>query len=375
MNKQIIVPRIVVRPVLPPPLTIGVRIRPQWLQWEIGQYKERLSFGFGGKGKVNIWTPARQGEQHNLILNQFYDNLIPQYGLIGSSLYAAVGRGSIAPSPTDTQLADEIGSSGSPLRSNAVPSGDSNKIEPLATNGVYNIKRSYEFTEAQVGGLNLTEWGFGPTNNRNGPLMTRELFRDGSGNPITLTPATDQRLRLVYRYQVSLSPVFAQPVTVNIGGSGPGARAAQFIITGLHHYSSGNNPSSYSGISTTGSNSRLGDILVCESMARGTNIGDVGTVFVSSNAAPLIYNHATSSIGGSSSRQVLTYDPPVGRTRKASYLANVSIFVQTIKSVCLVSGSGNSTPTLNLVFNNGEEFTKDNLHKLLIAYWQITWQP
>jgi hypothetical protein len=32
-------------------------------------------------------------------------------------------------------------------------------------------------------------------------------------------------------------------------------------------------------------------------------------------------------------------------------------------------------PGGNLVFDDGQEFTKDGLHKLLIAYFQITWGP
>jgi hypothetical protein len=177
MEKRIVIPRIVVWPILPPPLEIGARIQPQWLHWQVGRYREKLSFGPGGEGKAKIWVPEREGEQHNLILTQFYDSLIPQYGFVGSSQFAAVGTGSTAPDPSQTQLANEIGTSSSPRRTNFVPAGSSNEIEALATYGEYNIRRVFEFTEAQVGGLNLTEWGFSPVGSYNGPLMTRELFQ------------------------------------------------------------------------------------------------------------------------------------------------------------------------------------------------------
>jgi len=235
MEKRIAIPRIVVRPILPPPLEIGARIRPQWLHWQVGRYLEKLSFGPGGKGKADIWTPEREGEQHNLILNQFYNSIIPQYGFIGSSQYAAVGTGSTAPNASQTQLASEIGTSTSPRRTNSVPTGESNEIEALATYGEYNIRRVLEFTEAQVGGLNLTEWGFSPVNTYNGPLMTRELFRDGNGNPTVLTLAADQKLRLIYRYKVTVSPTTPQNVSVNIGGDGPGIRTAKFANRHVFH--------------------------------------------------------------------------------------------------------------------------------------------
>jgi len=387
MDKRIVIPRIVVRPILPPPLEIGARIRPQWLHWQVGRYREKLSFGPGGEGKARIWVPEREGEQHNLILTQFYDSLIPQYGFIGPSQYAAVGTGSTAPDPSQTQLANEIGTSANPRRTNSVPSGESNDIEALATYGEYNIRRVFEFTEAQVGGLNLTEWGFSPVSSYNGPLMTRELFRDGLGNPIVLTLATDQRLRLIYRYKVTVSPTSPQNVSVNIGGDGPGIRTAKFLLTGMFSTLDPYNAYftvGYFGINLSSSDSayrqRRGDLLVVDTLARGGSTGGLGAVGFSSNAAPLTYIHGTEIFQTDDPNKGLSYDPASGRSRKASVLLQTTEKVMTIKSVVLNGNlyTGNSfrtAPTVNLVFDSGQEFAKDNLHKLLIAYWQVTWGP
>jgi hypothetical protein len=357
MDKRIIVPRIVVRPILPPPLEIGARVQPQWLHWQVGRYKEKLSFGPGGEGKAKIWVPELEGEQHNLILTQFYDSLIPQYGFIGSSRFAAVGTGSTAPDPSQTQLANEIGTSTSPRRTNTVPSGESNEIEALATYGEYNIRRVYEFTEAQVGGLNLTEWGFSPVNIYNGPLMTRELFRDGSGNPVVLTLATDQRLRLIYRYKVTVSPTSPQDVSVNIGGDGPGIRTAKFLLTGMFSTLDPFNAYftvDYFGILLSSSNSvyrqRRGDLVVVDALARGASTGGVGSVGFSSNAAPLTYIHTTHTFSTNSNNKGLWYDPPSGRSRRASVLLQTTEHVITIKSVILngnlyTNNSDRSSPT------------------------------
>jgi len=382
MEQRIVIPRMVVRPILPPPLKIGARIRPQWLEWQVGRYLEKLSFGPGGKGKADIWLPEREGEQHNLILTQFYDSLIPQYGFIGSSQFAAVGTGSTAPDPSQTQLANEIGTSTNPRRTNSVPTGESNEIEALATPGEYNIRRVFEFTEAQVGGLNLTEWGFGPTNARNGPLMTRELFRDGSGNPVVLTLDTDQRLRLIYQYKVTVSPTSPQNVFVNIGGDGPGIRTARFLLTGMLTTFNTDNSSSlvnYFGIPLSVSQ-RRGDLIVADALARGGFSGGVGSVGFSSGAAPLTYIHNQQRFTTNNPNKGLTYDSASGRSRRASVLLQTTEHAITIKSVVL---NGNllrsdntvTSPTVNLVFDSGQEFAKDNLHKLLIAYWQITWGP
>jgi len=380
MEKRIVIPKIVVRPILPPPLEIGARIRPQWLHWQVGRYREKLSFGPGGRGKEDIWVPEREGEQHNLILTQFYDVLIPQYGFIGPSQYAAVGTGSTAPDPSQTQLANEIGTSTNPRRTNSVPTGESNEIEALGTYGEYNIRRVFEFTEAQVGGFNLTEWGFSPVNAYNGPLMTRELFRDGSGNPIVLTLDTDQRLRLIYRYKITLSPTSPQNVSVNIGGDGPGIRTAKFLLTGKYVFFSFDIPQTHDGIPLpTSTQDRIGDLLVAEVLAQGSNIDYIGDMVPSSDAAPLEYIHSTDIISGLSSPFVksLTFAAPSGRSRRASVLLQTNEFIMTIKSVSLRAGSRSSsyTPTVNLVFDDGQEFAKDNLHKLLVAYWQVTWGP
>jgi hypothetical protein len=374
MEKRIAIPRIVVRPILPPPLEVGARIRPQWLHWQVGRYREKLSFGPGGEGKAKIWVSEMEGEQHNMILNQFYDSLIPQYGFIGSSLYAAVGTGSTAPDSTQTQLVNEIGTSSSPRRTSSRPSGQNDQVEALATPGEYNVLRVREFPETWVGGLNLTEWGFSPLSSRNGALMTRELFRDSNGDPIVLTLAADQRLRLIYRYKVTVSPTSPQAVSVNIGGDGPGIRTAKFMLTGAVS----NN--SYS-LCVLPSPQRGGDLVVTDILAQGTRVGNGGTVWFSSQAAPLTYIHSGSGFTANSPNKALSYNAPVGRSRAASVLVLAEEHVITIKSVVLdgyiSTGSGSPTifPTGNLVFDNGQEFTKDNLHKLFVGYWQVTWEP
>jgi hypothetical protein len=276
-------------------------------------------------------------------------------------------------------LANEIGTSVSPRRTNFTPSGESNEIEALATPGEYNIRRVLEFTEAQIGGLNLTEWGFSPVNTRNGPLMTRELFRDSLGNPVVLTLATDQRLRLVYRYKVTVSPTLPQDVAVNIGGDGPGIRTGKFLLTGRI----GNVSTPYFGVHISSDFSyaaRRGDLIIADVFARAGTKGGVGTAGVSNSVAPLTYIHSTIRVATADPNKSLSYEAPVGRSRRASILFQTSEANITIKSVILNSNMGTALntdtgPGGNLVFDNGQEFTKDSLHKLFIGYWQITWGP
>jgi hypothetical protein len=330
-----------------------------------------LSFGPGGEGRAKIWVPEMEGEQHNMILNQFYDTLIPQHGLVAPSMYAAVGTGSTAPDPTQTQLASEVNRA-SYSRPRDPPSGERHQIEALSGYGEYNICRVHEFPETAVGGLNLTEWGYSPSSSRNGALMTRELFRDSNGNPIVLTLDAGQSLRLVYRYRVTVSPTSPQAVSVDIGGDGPGIRTANFLMTGRVR------GSQYQLADLPSGGERGGDLLIASTLAKGTRYSGsgAGTAMVHNIAVPLTYIHSTSSVTGGV-RKDLSYGAPSGRSRRASILLQTTEGNMTIKSVFLDGSIGvvGSTPTANLVFDDGQEFTKDSLHKLLIAYWQVTWEP
>jgi len=125
---------------------------------------------------------------------------------------------------------------------------------------------------------------------------------------------------------------------------------------------------------------RRGDLIVADALARGGFAAGVGTVGLSSDAAPLTYIHSTQSLPISNPNKGLSYAAPSGTSRQASTLIETTEHVMTIKSVVLNGNIANSNysyvcPAGNLVFDNGQEFTKDNLHKLLIAYWQVTWGP
>ncbi len=356
---RILLPRIVVRPLVRDP-HMTVRIQPQHMHWQVGRYKELLRSGPGGLGRGRIWVPEAEGEQHNMILDNFYDNLIPSSGILGPSRYAAVGTGSVAPDPTQTILQNEV------ARSDLLPSGEVNGAIYISP-GVYDIKRVVEFTEAQVGNRNLTEWGFSPSSTSGGSLMTRELFRDANGNPVVITPASDQRLRLIYKYRVTLGPTTPQAVTVNINGLG--LRTAKFVVVRGANCSSS---VSIAGIHFGGT-SPFGDLLVAQAAATAST---ELWLALTSQAAPLTYSQG-SYIAGVSNVGV-TYDPPVGRSRRWRRLfgtdaANITI-VSAILSFCNF-GRIDAFATVNLVFDTGQEFTKTNLYKLLVGDWTLTWGP
>lgn len=382
---RIIIPRIVVRPLLPPPPKLSVRIPDGWMRWEVGRYKERITSGPGGIGRGRVWHEEKAGEQSNLILNQFYDQLIPDpnVGLLRASWAAVVGTSSAPPDP------NTIGFTGTVRWTRANPGGEIDDILNPSP-GVYQVVRRKEFTEAQVGGLNLTEWGMSMgDSNANAPistilnrLMTRELFRDGNGNPIVLTPDTDQRLRLIYTHEVIVGPFPAVPVSVNIQGIG--TRTGQFGLTGRFYRSTV--VANFAGINwDTGPR---GGILLAHMFANGTTSIpgiEAGTniyryVSPSNQALPLTWNPNVNAISGTTPpyRKYPTDGEASNRQRQSSIIFNANEFNQVIRSVSMTTHSESAAagaPTLNLVLDDGQEITKENTHKLLIAFWQITWGP
>jgi hypothetical protein len=349
---RIIVPRISIRHLLPPEPEIAVRLQPQYLHWQVGRYKERIVSGPGGLGRGRIWVPEREGEQHNLILTQTYDSLIPLYGLVGLGNYAVIGTGSAAPNPSQTGLVNEVART------------DEDTVPPLSedtepTPGQAVFKRVREFTEDQVGGRNLTEWGFSPVGVPGGNLMCRELFRDGSGNPVVLTLAPDQRLRLVYNYSFSYTPAIgtAQDVSVNIAGLGV-KTAKLFLSRTLSEISHVYLLSEWASNAYDWPNNTFYGVL-----ASLTTPDPFAAPNVYASTEKLLRLVGTTQITRGRKINAITF---------AADEANVTWY-----GLAIVRRFPPNPPAgaLFLAFNPGQEFAKGNRYKMVVNEWVLTWGP
>jgi len=185
------VPRIVVRQAQVLRRTdLRATLRPQEMHWEV----------VDGAGRV---VAQAESPIHNLVLKQTWDDLIASHGFKGLTNYAVVGTGTSDPADTQTQLDSEV------ARTSTVPSGESETVIG-AGSGEFEITRVKQFSSSQVGGQNLTEWGWSPVSSAGANLAVRELFRDSNGDPVTLTLDADQSLRLIYKSRIVVSP---EPVT------------------------------------------------------------------------------------------------------------------------------------------------------------------
>lgn len=360
-NAGKVIPVVRVRPLLPPPLQIGARLEPQHMHWQLGHYVEDLSFGPGGRGRRKRWVVDREAEQHNIVLTQTYDSLIPVYGFLSLNTYAVVGTGSTPPDPTQTGLANER------VRTLVTPSGDISGLPSVnrEANGVYKIAVAREFTESQVGNANLTEWGFSPSGSSGANLMSRELFRDGNGTPIVITPASDQRLRLIYAIRLSISPVVAVPHTIDISGIG--------LVSGLFIMWGG-----YSGMCPHS------DLAVVNGMARGSNTVQIGgcvynlSLLVGESRPATSYGGNSQFYGNNrSASKGIQYAAYVqgSRQRKTTpitYLSSEANY--TIRGI-VISGESDARLGANFAIDESSAFTKTDLYKLTIGEWTLAWGP
>jgi len=354
-----------IRELLPPAPQLGIQVRPQHVHWQVGKYSERFSIGPGGVGKQQLWVPKQENEQHNLLLDHLFTVLAPAGpygGFLPQSQRAHVGTGTAAPVATQTGLIGPL------ANTDFVPSGESDS-STFISNGVYDIRRVKEFAETQVGNQNLAEWGFGGSTTNS--LMCRELFRNSAGDPIILTPASDQRLRLIYSYRLSYSPV--TPITVAPDIAGLGVRTGQFMLTrekatGIFNYA---------GIYF----SNQGDLILGEMLVRGADLGVVAPIAGGFNTRALLdyndgilYNYA----GSTQPPAGIAFLINVGRSRRFNIEFSSNNFNGTIATIGVhiipnLANRSGGFPTLRLVFDVGQEIAKNNLHRLVMNNWQITW--
>ncbi|WP_235187176.1 hypothetical protein, partial [Thermus caliditerrae] len=212
-------------------------------------------------------------------------------------------------------------------------------------NGVYQISVVREFTEAQVGNRNLTEWGFSPSGTAGGNLMCRELFRDGNGNPVVITPDSDQRLRLIYAFSLTFSPLEA-PASITIDGLG--------TFTGTAYVKGDSNLDARLLQRVTGNSAS--SIYVAP-----LNFPYTGGYFGGLTASPslLLPSNGLNNITRGRTTVPVTF---------ATNQANTTIYG-------FVLGSQGEGVGFLLAFGSGQSFTKTDQHKLTVGPWTVTWGP
>ncbi len=334
---KIILPRLVVRERIPPPAQTRMTLEPQTMHWQI----------IGPDGRV-----VREADQacHNLVLDNAKE-LVATLGLFEQSEWAVVGTGSTAPNPSQTGLVNEQ------ARTNQT-GGLSDSTTEVST-GVWEITRYRQFSAAQVGGQNLTEWGFSGSGTAGNNLMSRELFRDGSNNPVTVTLDPDQQLRLIYKVRVTVGPTTPQAASINI--TGIGNRSGQFvlqqrIITGAFGY----NANPVQGLSSIARAASTPPKWIYGFERRTLGYGDA---FWSISNMVEFAGAYQNYIPNSKIRKM----SPATRAVSETNGIIVGIGMNEIHSITA------AYPRMYFQFDEGQEIEKDNLHELTIDGFEVSW--
>ena len=176
------------------------------------------------EAKIKAWIEVRKyyrgatephfyHAQHNLILNKGLDHGLANWGGIINHpvesqqyrgfeqmfVYVAVGTGTAAPATTQTGLQNELARTAANLGLGA------GRTRVRLSDGVHRVTFTRSFDYSQANG-NLTEFGGSHSGNAADGTHTRELFRDGGGNPIVITKTVNERLAITYHFEVTLTP-------------------------------------------------------------------------------------------------------------------------------------------------------------------------
>lgn len=338
-KSKIIIPRLVLRERVPPLARPTITLEPQQMHWQI----------LGPTGRV-----LREAEQpcHNIVLDNAKE-LVATLGLFEQSNWAVVGTGSTAPNPAQTGLVNEI------ARTDAVVSGNPDTVTEVST-GVWEITRYRQFTAAQVGGQNLTEWGWSGSGSVGNNLMSRELFRDSGNNPITLTLDSDQQLRLIYKVRVVVGPTTPQNASINITGIGirTGKLTLYRVVKGAFSY----NANAVSGLSQ-----------MCKANPNNP------TVVYTVTRRNLDYNQEDAPFDFNAHVFSATYQSYVANSKERkmnNFVRGTNEVVATIVGIGVSeqpSGVTGNRCRLYFQFDVGQEITKDNLHELTIEGFKVSW--
>lgn len=136
---------------------------------------------------------------HNNVTNAGLDMMATDAGRYGC---CQVGSGNAAPTNADTTLQTFLaGTSSRSLQGNSYVAGPPPYIQSYIR---------YDFAINQVVG-NISEVGVGPATGTGTTLFSRELIRDASGNPTTVSVPTNSQVRVHYKIR-------HYPPTVDVTG-------------------------------------------------------------------------------------------------------------------------------------------------------------
>jgi hypothetical protein len=197
----------------------------------------------GAKGSVE-WevtdrdgTTAQQGASSNLIVDRGMDQLLTS-SFLNIRQYFCGGTSSTAPANNQTTLGAEVFRTSS--TGGFTAAADAFAIAGGVLTGTFQVVRVMTFSSA----YNLTEFGFSESSTAGGVVAIRELFRDGSNNPLTVSVQNGQQLKMTHNLSLSV-PYSAAGVAPDFTITNLGVMSSKFTF-----FSFAQNATSYGKIFT-----------------------------------------------------------------------------------------------------------------------------
>lgn len=350
----------------PPPARVGATLK-GWLEWRLINRAGR---------------EVRGGEGPNLILDQGLDEiaateLLAQAGAGSVATYfpliryAAVGTSTSSPTTSDTGLGTEVARTDTTFATETIA-----RPSP----GVYQFTRFVEFGYDEANGV-LAEWGFSSSASVGANLFNRALFLDGGGSPDAITKTDQEKLRLTYTLEVTLTPTSLTAGSFTLDGVG--------TVNGDYMLIGGDAPIDRN------DRAKGSDLLVFSTLARG----DLATVVSSFVTRPTgsatvdgtdrggtLYTDTVTVTAANTNDLVFeerdSYTPGSFTREGGSWAWDTSVGnLDPVRAVFL-NGAGNSgqsgqntTMRVGYVFaiDSGDAFEKDNEHRLIIGVPTVTW--
>lgn len=295
----------------------------------------RLTWQLTEAGRV-----VQTGEQHNLWLNQGLDRMAVTR-LIEIADYLCVGTGTTEPAVTDAALVNEL------ARTTRNP-GNIAVGPTYVTPNRFRLTFQREFAEEEANG-NLTEWGAAAASA--GALVCRELFRDQNGTAIPLTKTAAQKLRLTYYLEFTVGPTALVAAPLSITGLG------DFTGTYCLH-DNGISAVSFAAVQSTMTgayDARVGPYPAGQPQAYGSVFNGYYNELIPPVPAPYVPG---------SYRRHLTVSIPTTHNNVPWY--GIVHYVNP-------AGANNAISGYSYKFMDGQSFTKDDLHRLDLTLYEVTW--
>jgi hypothetical protein len=267
-----------------------------------------------------------------------------------------VGTDSTPPSVTDAALGSELARTTTQI-TNSVSRPSSGTYE-------FELEREFDFG---VGNGNLTEFGF--ARGASADMLVRELFRDGGGNPITITKTSAYKLRIKYTLTVTLEPITPEAHAFTISGIGL-VSGSTFLIGGT---------------SGTDLYANGFDMMAFSRAARGAVTTGNTEWFVT----PRAHNNASAVSSGYASNTNLGSPPGSGsvtpnvytagdyaRTFDTTFGTDAANHEWQVMGLCRSGSTGVTVGRPGWVFliDENDRFTKDDQHILTIEkFVTYTW--